>query len=139
MSGLSATQILLLLLFSLSLAAGQLLFKLGASQGAASLNISGAFELLTRPLIFSALVLYGLSTLLWTYLLTKIPLTTAYPFAALAFVFVPLGARYFLGESLSLRYLLGMSMILLGVGLTSSASSEQGAVEPVAEEKRGAP
>ena len=121
---LTATQGGLLLLFSLTLAAGQLLFKLGANQGEAARSLAGALELLLRPAIFCALILYGGATLLWTYLLTKIPLTVAYPFAALAFVFVPLGARFLLGEPLSLRYGVGMGLILAGILCTSIAPEE---------------
>ena len=121
MTKLTLTQGGLLLLFSLALAAGQLLFKLGASQGEAARSVTGAVALLLRPAILSALVLYGGATLLWTYLLTKIPLTVAYPFAALAFVFVPLGARFLLGEPLSLRYGVGMALILAGILFTSIA------------------
>ena len=139
---LSVTQGVLLLLFSLALAAGQLLFKLGANQGEAARSLAGAFELLLRPAILCALVLYGGATLLWTYLLTKIPLTVAYPFAALAFVFVPLGARFFLGEQLSLRYGIGMGLILAGILCTSIVpedrgdTAEQGS-EPMQEQQIG--
>ena len=45
MMKLTATQGGLLLLFSLALAAGQLLFKLGANQGEAARSLAGALEL----------------------------------------------------------------------------------------------
>jgi hypothetical protein len=75
---------------ALILAVGQLLFKLTADRAPVIGGVADLRHLLGDPLLWVALVLYGLATLLWVLLLQHVSLIYAYPFAALAFVLVPL-------------------------------------------------
>jgi undecaprenyl phosphate-alpha-L-ara4N flippase subunit ArnE len=98
-----------------SLAAGQILFKyasqrLEVDQGLWPFLLS----FVSWPFV-SAVCLYALSTILWTVVLIKIPLSAAYPFVAFAFALVPIAATVFLGESLSPRYWVGVSLLVAGV------------------------
>jgi len=61
---------------------------------------------------------YGAAALLWVHLLKFVPLSFAYPFAALSFVFVPLISIWFFDERVSSVYWIGTAFILLGVCLT---------------------
>ena len=97
--------------FSVLLAMGQFLFKKAALAGAAQ-PLPWAF---INGWMFAALTLYGCATLLWVWVLRTTPLSVAYPFAALAFVIVPLGAAGFLGESVNVRQLLGIALIVSGI------------------------
>ena len=54
-------------------------------------------------------------SVLWLLVLRKVPLNLAYPFVALAFIFVPVLGHYLLGEPLRLQSLLGAALIGLGV------------------------
>ena len=118
-TALSLGQVIGLVTFALSMATGQVLFKLGATKVDPATDVQGWINLIFHPLVITALVLYGAATFLWLWLLQRIPLTTAYPFAALAFVLVPLGGWFFFDENVNLKYIGGVVLILCGVLLTS--------------------
>ena len=110
-----------LVLFAIVVAAGQLLFKrvamrLGETAGPVGLLRQVMFD----PWFILAMTLYIGATLLWIAALRDIPLSRAYPFTALAFALVPMGAAIFFGETLGIRYYLGLSMLLAGILLISS-------------------
>lgn len=98
----------------LLIAAGQVLFKFtSASTGA--FGVRGLLQLALNPLLIAALVLYGVGTLVWIYVLKSVPLTIAYSFMGLTFCFVPLLAQVFLGETVTLRYAFGAALIVAGM------------------------
>ena len=86
---------------------GQLMFKIAANrlQGVSLLSLEAFRALLP------ALLLYGLTTIAWVAVLRELPLSSAYPLMALAFVFVPLGSVLFLNETISLQYWGGVRII----------------------------
>lgn len=102
---------LLLILFSVLLAMGQILFKKAAL---ASNAIEGLFGLL-NPWLLAALTLYVFATALWVWVLKTTPLSAAYPFAALGFVLVPLASYLLFQEPISLKYLIGSALIVSGI------------------------
>lgn len=106
----------LLCVFSISI--GQLLFKKAAAALPASLS---APALLQNGWLLAALVLYGITTLGWVWVLRHAPLHLAYPFMGLAFLIVPLLAWIFLGEPLHWRTLAGGGLIMAGVALASTS------------------
>jgi multidrug transporter EmrE-like cation transporter len=122
-TSLTLAQLIGLVTFAISMATGQVLFKLGATRAAPATDLDGWISLIFQPIVITALALYGAATFLWLWLLQKIPLTTAYPFAALAFVLVPFGGWLFFNESINIKYLGGVSLILAGVILTSLSKS----------------
>jgi drug/metabolite transporter (DMT)-like permease len=107
--------------FALMLAVGQLLFKLTAARSPTIERLADLRHVLSDPILWLALLLYGLATLLWVFLLQRVALIHAYPFAALAFVLVPFGAAAFLGERLSGGVLLGSVLIVAGIAVTGLA------------------
>jgi drug/metabolite transporter (DMT)-like permease len=118
---LTLPHILGLVTFAASMATGQVLFKLGALKAPPAEGLGGWVSLVLQPVVLTALALYAASTLLWLWLLQRIPLTTAYPFAALAFLLVPFGGWLFFKEPLNARYLFGVALILSGVIVTSAS------------------
>jgi drug/metabolite transporter (DMT)-like permease len=68
------------------------------------------------------LTLYGLSTLLWIWLLSRIPLSQAYPWVAIASVIVPLLAWYFYNERMAPVFWVGVTLMLAGLLLTQYGS-----------------
>jgi drug/metabolite transporter (DMT)-like permease len=103
---------LLLVLTVAALSIGQVLFKLAAG----GMRAGGTWHqwLLNRHLLL-ALVVYAAATGLWIALLRQVPLSMAYPFAALAFFFVPVLAHFTLGEALRWQTFAGAAIIFVGV------------------------
>lgn len=94
------------------IAIGQVLFKISAT----SLQRTGSFfDPATALTVFSALALYGITTIAWIWVLQKIELGRVYPLMALAFVLVPIGSHFFLGEKFQPQYFLGVTLILIGI------------------------
>jgi drug/metabolite transporter (DMT)-like permease len=112
---MSTRWLLLTLLCVALIAIGQLLFKAGAGQW----RIDGwswtSLRSFLSPTMLLALMLYGLTTVLWVFILRSAPLSLAYPLFALVFVLVPVLAHFALGEPLSWRALAGGALIVLGV------------------------
>jgi len=107
--------------FAVLLAIGQILFKNAALSMPVVRNFSDVPVLLQVPSLWLALILYGGATLLWIYLLQTIPLSRAYPFAALGFVLVPAAGVLLFGEKISVSYLIGAAFIISGVLITARA------------------
>jgi drug/metabolite transporter (DMT)-like permease len=104
--------------FALMLAVGQLLFKATADRLPPIERFADLRHVFAYPMLWLALFLYGLATLLWVFLLQRVALTYAYPFAALAFVLVPFGAAAVFGERLSNGVLIGAALIVTGICVT---------------------
>jgi drug/metabolite transporter (DMT)-like permease len=101
-----------------AIAAGQLLFKLSARKVADTEPVSVFIDLACDPWFILAIILYAGATLLWVWILRQVPLTVAYPFFALTFVFVPLLSGIFLGEKVDLTYYAGVGLIIAGITVT---------------------
>ncbi|MGX5793168.1 EamA family transporter [Pseudomonas edaphica] len=94
------------------IAAGQIMFKISAS----SLQRAGTFfDLKTLMILGSAFALYGLTTIAWVWVLQKVELGKAYPLMALAFVLVPIGSHFILGERFHTQYFVGVLFIMCGI------------------------
>lgn len=96
---------------------GQLLFKKAAAAVPETFSLLG---FLSNGWLWSSLILYGLTTLGWIWILRHVPLHLAYPFMGLAFLIVPTLAWMLLGEPLHWRTLAGGLLIMAGVALASS-------------------
>lgn len=104
---------------------GQLSLKMGMTQvgridaQAISQPLHLALGVASNPLIIGGLGLYAFSAMVWLTVLSRVPLSFAYPLVALSYAFTPLMASLLLGESLpSLRWL-GIATICVGVFLVS--------------------
>jgi undecaprenyl phosphate-alpha-L-ara4N flippase subunit ArnE len=111
----STRWLLLTLLCVLLIAVGQMLFKVAAAQW----RIDGWSWATARgflsPAMVLALFLYGLTTILWVFILRTVPLSAAFPIYALVFILVPVAAHFLLGEPWSWNTLVGGAIIMLGV------------------------
>ena len=59
--------------------------------------------------------MYGLSAVSWLIVLSRLDLSTAYPFLALNFVLIALVGRFVLGEDISLARWAGLLLICIGI------------------------
>lgn len=96
----------------LGIAVGQILFKLSAN----SLDQTGSyFAPRTVVILILALALYGISTFAGIWVLQKVELGRVYPLMALAFVLVPLGSHFILGERFQPQHFVGVALIMVGI------------------------
>lgn len=110
-----------LVVVPLLIAGGQLLFK-QASQTEGLVKSSQAASLMTNPWLALAIVLYLTTTLWWVLVLRSVPLTRAYLFMALSFVYVPLLANLIFREPLSWRLAASMVLIVSGIALVAASA-----------------
>lgn len=103
----------------MSLAVGQWLFKATARAWTSEKTL---FSVRVMAWLIPSLAVYGVATLAWIWVLRNTDLKTAYPFMALAFVIVPIGAVYFFGERITPVYCAGAVLIVLGVIVTAMSS-----------------
>ncbi len=103
-------------------ALAQLTMKMGMTR----IRLSGASgaelfrSIALSPFVIGGLALYGFGAVLWLMVLSKAPLSMAYPLVSLGFIFVALLSWSVLGETLPLTRILGIGLILAGVVLVGS-------------------
>lgn len=106
-------------LFSIMLlSAGQTSLKFGLNSiGGVSLaeGVAGLFKLLQTPWIIVGFACYGLSSILWLDVLSKLDFSLAFPMVGLTYVFTLLIGRFFFGEVVGWERMLGVAFILCGV------------------------
>lgn len=121
---MSVNQLLLIVMTVLALSVGQVLFKLAADE--LVFSVSALPQMLLNMKLWLALMVYFAATFLWLMVLKQTPLRVAYPFAAMAFVFVPILAHLVLGETISWPTFLGSAIIILGVFVSTLDVSHHG-------------
>lgn len=121
---LSTTHIIQLSSFSLLLSCGQILFKHSAMTVPPLTSINSLIILFLDMWFWLALILYGVATLLWIFLLQQIPLSLAYPFVALSFIVVPLASLILFKEPMNIFYVMGVFLIIAGLGVITIMASK---------------
>ena len=106
-----------ILLCVAGMTAGQILFKQAASQWVSNENI--ILGLITNKALMVAVIIYGLTTILWVFLLRFVDLSKAYPIMAINFVLVPIAASYLYQEQIKMEYWVGISLIIIGIVICS--------------------
>lgn len=121
-----------LIVLSVALSSGsQLILKQGMTSPSVheSLQGGGVLDVLlviaTSPAILAGLFCFGLSVVIWLFVLSKVPVSTAYPFVALGITTTVLGGRFLFGEPLSLLKIIGVVVILLGIVLVGLAGTNE--------------
>ena len=102
--------------FAVALPLGQMLFKWGAVYDK---QLSGAFLMRVMhnyPLI-GAFAWYGLTALLWFYVLIRVPLSLAYGFSLVGSCLVPLAGWRVFTEQVSWPRAAGYALMLAGLFL----------------------
>ncbi|MDO8514976.1 MAG: EamA family transporter [bacterium] len=83
-------------------AGGQLCFKFGVNER-------------NLIIIFLGLICYGVSLLIWLFVLSKVDLSFAYALVALTYIFLLIFSKVFLHETLSPVRIFGSLLIILGI------------------------
>lgn len=108
-----------LLLFSSIVLAivGQLLLKRGVMVSDLIPTFASIVKTVFSPIVFLGLVTYGISALIWLFVLQKFPLSVAYPALSLTYVVIVIASFYIFKEPLTSTKVLGTLLILFGVYL----------------------
>ena len=109
---------LLCLLNVALLICGQLMFKFGTHNKNVS-SLLDMLRLLYNPYIILAVSIYTCATLLWIYILIKVPLNYSYLIQALAFPLVTLLSIVMYNESVPITRWVGIAVIMLSIFLAS--------------------
>jgi drug/metabolite transporter (DMT)-like permease len=105
-----------LFVIPLVVALGQILFKMTAVANSGQ----GIAGLLTNVTFWIAIVLYGAATLAWIPTIESVPITRAYFFMALTYLYVPALSAIFLHETISVRVWLGTAVVIAGITIAAS-------------------
>jgi len=106
-----------MILASVAIAAtAQLTLKAGMDRvegtGSTSQLLTGAAK---SPLVWVGLALFGFSALVWLVVLSKAPLSFAYPFASLSYVLIILADRFILHYEVPPLRWAGVGLVIAGI------------------------
>jgi len=104
-----------LLAFTFLLAGGQVLFKKIGLAVKGVPPVEALLSVLRDPVLYGALALYGFATLLWIWILSRVPLAQAYPWVAVGMVIVPLLAWYLFDEHIGPMFWVGAALVIAGI------------------------
>lgn len=116
------TAFLILLVAVVFSVAGELLLKNGMNQvGLFSLRpdafLGTLVQALTTPSVIAGFICAGIAAVFWLSVLSRMPLSWAYPMLSLSYVLGVFAAALFLKEPLNLPRILGVLIIVGGVAL----------------------
>lgn len=104
-----------LLAVTFMLAGGQVLFKKIGLAVKGTPPVEAILTALRDPMLYGALALYGVATLLWIWILSRVPLALAYPWVAVGMVIVPLLAWFLFDEPIGPTFWLGAALVVAGI------------------------
>jgi drug/metabolite transporter (DMT)-like permease len=100
------------------LVTGQLIWKTEiANKG--GINFTNLFSILFLPKIVLGLFIYAIATLIWFFILSRMPISIAYPLQSLAYLLILLLSHFFLNEAISINRWIGAAIIVFGVVVLS--------------------
>jgi len=98
-------------------ATSQFLFKKGVSHSVSerSSAMQKALAIFFQPAILGGLFLNGIAAFFWLLALSDLELSYIFPFLALNYIIVPLGASIFYKEEITRMRIFGIVVICIGV------------------------
>lgn len=112
---IAAISILLAVVGQLLMKKGMLLF--GTFQ--ATQILSKIIPMFLNPYVFLGFICFGLSSIFWLVVLSRLEISLVYPMVSVAYVLVALASWFFFKENLTVMRWVGIAVILLGVFLIS--------------------
>jgi multidrug transporter EmrE-like cation transporter len=95
---------------------GELLLKIGIDRvGEFALAPGPMLRAVTNPIVILGFSLFGVGALFWLWVISRAPLSWAYPMLALGYMLVVIESRLILGESVPAQRWVGALVIVLGV------------------------
>jgi uncharacterized membrane protein len=90
-----------------------------AGGGELHMNAENLKSLLSSPIVWGGLLLFGLSAIVWLFALSRASLSFAYPFAALSYVLIVLFSVLVLHEDVPVLRWVGVAFIVSGIMLVA--------------------
>lgn len=106
-SGLSAPMLLAIVFCILTEAGREICFKHGSLQ-------TGRI-LLLRPTILLGVVFWAVELVAWSWVLSTVPLSIAFPLMALSYAVISVAGVVFFKEKINLRHACGIALVTAGV------------------------
>lgn len=103
--------------------AGQLMLKsaMNAIGRIGSAEVSAPGQTIGRavqePRLWIGLTLFGISALFWLVVLSRVPLSVAYPLVGISYILIVAFARLFLGEHVPPLRWVGVSIVAVGIAI----------------------
>jgi hypothetical protein len=106
-----------LIAFAIVLGLSQLVLKKAVvtSQVGAESFWSLPFKMLGNGYFWMAVALYGALALAWVWIITKVPISKAYPFVVLSFLVVAVLEQQAFGVAFEPKFVLGAALVLGGL------------------------
>lgn len=82
--------------------------------------VSLAISVFTNIYLFLGMCCYGISVLLWMIVLSRVPVSVAYPFSSIGFIITMIFSYFLFNEMITVNKVMGMGLICLGVYLVFS-------------------
>jgi multidrug transporter EmrE-like cation transporter len=117
----TATSIVLLLVSVGFSIAGQITLKSAMDQigRIGSAEVAAAGDTILRaakePRLWLGLTLFGISSIFWLVVLSRVPLSVAYPFVGISYVVIVLMARFVLAENVPALRWVGVLVVAAGI------------------------
>ena len=119
----SAVSVALLIVSVLFAIAGQITLKSAMREighiGAREVSNAGqTFKRAAKePRLWIGLFLFGVSALFWLVVLSRVPLSVAYPFVGVSYILIVAFARFFLHEHVPFMRWIGVAVVALGIAI----------------------
>ena len=89
--------------------------RIGTSEvRAAGATVSRAAR---EPRLWAGLTLFGVSSLFWMVVLSRVPLSVAYPFVGISYIAIVLLSRFILHEDVPLLRWVGVLVVATGIAI----------------------
>ncbi|MBI3941606.1 MAG: EamA family transporter [Chloroflexi bacterium] len=105
---------------------GQLLLKAGMNKVNIKTGtlIAQYLQALTSLEIWGGLFCFGVSMLIWLYVLARLDISVAYPFLGLNYILIMIGSRLIFHEPINWWKVVGSACIILGILLVAQGFGE---------------
>lgn len=97
-------------------ACAQVLLKIGVEKAGDFMGggLPAIISTLFSPFVMGGIFIYGLSVLIWLWVLSRVDLSLAYPFVGISFIFTLLFGVFLLDEAVNTPRIIGTLLIALG-------------------------
>jgi multidrug transporter EmrE-like cation transporter len=109
---------IILLLNIVLLVAGQTVWKIGLTK-LGGLHSDNLLSVLLSPYILAGIIIYGVATVLWLAVLSRLPLSIAYPLQSAAYLLGIVVAALVFRETVPPHRWAGIVVVLVGIVMIS--------------------